>query len=221
MKMLRDRLKQQPRTSEQELADYANSLLAQNGFDYNFDVCEFLKLISQKNSTQTSSQYQFQMTQVDGRKVTLQIGGVAVYDGMCGECFFALPSLSVTKKEIILLVKGKQYSLKRPRLFGLDEVSLVDSTMKRVLRTWEVPQQSIPLGISEDGTRLYIATELDQLALEIAPSGISFTPLARVQIKNGEDLKRTPKDPANAYLAFTRFRSGKKSFILRYSAPCT
>jgi hypothetical protein len=140
---------------------------------------------------------------------------------MCGECFFAFPSLSVTKAEILLLLKGRQYRLKRPRLFGLDEMSLVDGSMKRVLRTWEVPYQSAPIGISADGTRLYIETEFDRLALEIAPSGVSFKPRSRVEIQNGKAVQGQTRDPKNAYLAFMRFGSGKKSYVIRYSSPCT
>jgi hypothetical protein len=219
--LLRERLEKQPGITDEALADYANALLSRTGFDYQFDVCEFLRLIPQKNAAQTPSRYRFQMTQVDGRRLTLQIGGDAVSDGMCGECFFALPSLGVKKAEIVLLIKERRYRLKRPRLFGLDEMSLVDGSMKRVLRTWEVPYQSIPLGISPDGTRLYIETEFDRLALEIAPSGISFKARSRVEIQNGQEITGRPRDPDNAYLGFMRFRSAKRSYIVRYSAPCT
>lgn len=220
-KLVRERLEKQPAISDEELADFANRLLAENGHDYQFDVCEFIRLIPQRTSAQTPSQYRFQMTQVNGNKVRLQIDGDAISDGMCGECFFAFPSSNVTKAEILLQLEGRRYSLKRPRLFSLDEMSLVDASMRRVLRTWEVPHQSVPLGISADGTRLYIETELERLALEIAPSGISFKARSRVEIQNGEEVAEHPKDPKNAYLGFMRFGSGKKSYIIRYSAPCT
>jgi hypothetical protein len=127
----------------------------------------------------------------------------------------------VTRAEILLLLKGKQYRLKRPRLYKLDEMSLDDASMKRVIRTWEVPQQSVPLGISADGTRLYMNTEAERLALEISQTGISFKALSRVEIQNGVDVDKHPMDKKNAYLAFMKFTSGRKSYIVRYSAPCT
>jgi hypothetical protein len=221
VKMLRDRMDQEPRLSEEEEEDYANRLLSQYGFDYQFDVCEFIKLIPQKKPTQGPSQYRFQMTRADGGKVRLETGGDAISDGMCGECFFSFPAQRVTKAEIVLQLQGERYRLRRPRLFNLDKMTLVDGSMKRALRTWEVPYQSVPLGISADGMRLYLETEFERLALEIAPSGISFKSRSRVEIQNGKEVTGRPRDPNNAYLGFMRFSKGRQSYIIRYSAPCT
>jgi hypothetical protein len=222
MKMVRDRVEREPGMSDGVLAAYANGLLSQKGFDYQFDVCEFIRLLPQKRrAVEPPPSYRFQLTQASGGKIAFEIGNDDVSDGMCGECFFAFPSLGVTGREILLLLGGRQYRLRRPSLFRLDEMSLVDSSMKRVLRTWEVPYQSMPLGISADGTHLYISTELDRLALEIAPSGLSFKATSQIEVRDGKEVEKHPRDPGNAYLGFMRFRSGQRSYIIRYSAPCT
>jgi hypothetical protein len=56
----------------------------------------------------------------------------------------------------------------------LDEAALVDGTMTKVLRTWQLPYQSVPVGISPDGTKLYVEFyehELDALVLELLEDG--------------------------------------------------
>jgi hypothetical protein len=46
---------------------------------------------------------------------------------------------------------GKLYGLKRPAAFKLDKAYLVGPDLKAVLRTWQLPYQTVPVGVSPDG----------------------------------------------------------------------
>lgn len=222
---LRNKMKEQPGISPKDLAAYANNLLDKKGFDYNFDVCEIFKRRNYNSITPRKFR-SYEMTQADGKKITFKFAVESSEDGMCGECFSNIPSLQVTKKEMLIVAEGKRYRLKRPTAFLLDEVELVDETMKKVLRTWQIPYQTIPIGISEDGTKLYLDVntedELNALVLEMSESGsIQFKARSDVNLRQGEWIAVHPKDPHNAYLSFMRFHIGSKSYIIRFSAPCT
>ena len=117
--------------------------------------------------------------------------------------------------------------------------------MKKVIRSWDVPTQDFPIAISEDGKTLYLNvsfTKQDEIAghwqswesgkkpkqefpyclFAISANEIKFVEAKPVLSKQKiEEITNHPKDPNNAYEAFRRFRIGKKSFIVRYSGPCT
>jgi len=119
------------------------------------------------------------------------------------------------------VAEGRKYRIKRPATFSLDQMSLVDEKMKRNIRSWEVPNETIPEGVSEDGTKLYVPTEREELVLEISESGIQFKARNSLQLKKGDWIKDHPTDPNNGYLSFMRFQAGEKSHIVKFSGPCT
>jgi hypothetical protein len=224
---LQKKLTAEPKIKPAELARYANGLLAKKGLDFQFDLCEF---VQRNNPTPPGRAaqakvrtYKLPMKQTDGRQVMFE---TRVSDegesGPCGECFFSIPATKVTKQEIELVTGGKKYLLVRPPSFHLDEMSLVDQSMRKALRTWQVPDQGEPLGVSSDGTKLYVETAMESLILEISESS-SMRILAReeVTLPKGETVQKHPMDPQNAYLSFMRFRFGGRSFVIRYSEPCT
>jgi hypothetical protein len=107
-------------------------------------------------------------------------------------------------------------------------MSLVDETMEKRLRTWEVPRHSIPIGVSEDGTKIYLdlgykfeETVSDKLVLEVSETGLAIRAANEVNVQEGEWIENHPTDPKNAYLSFERFRVGDRSYIIRFTAPCT
>jgi len=224
---LQKKLVSEPKIKPFELARFANGLLAKKGLDFQFDLCEFVQRNNPtprgRTARANARTYKLPMKQTDGRQVTFE---TRVNDeegnGMCGECFFSLPVTKVTKREIELLTGGQKYLLVRPPAFHLDEMSLVDQSMRKVLRTWQVPDQGEPLGVSSDGTKLYLETAIESLILEISESS-SMRILAREEVKlpKGETVQKHPTDPKNAYLSFMRFRFGGKSLVIRYSEPCT
>ena len=221
----------QPGISGEKLADYGNRLLLRMGFNYDFDLCDFLRTHEHaeiaSNSLPTAGTYLLPLTQTNGQRIRFQAEFNEDVGALCGECFFEIPALRVTSSEMLVVSEGRHYLLKRPSGFQLDEMNLVDSTMRRVLRAWHVPYGTTPVGVSADGTKLYLDTGYDEeninkLVLEISESGsLHFRARNRVNLGTGRDIERHPTDPNNAYLSFMRFRVGGKNYIIRYSAPCT
>ena len=219
---LAQRKKKQPAITSKELAVIGNELLEKRGFDYMFNVCDTQHM---RKSTDSTANYQWSLT--SGGKRNFRFTVFSSEEALCGECGSSrLPSVQVTKKEMVLVAEGKRYRVRRPASFNLDEVELVDATMKKVLRTWQQPYESIPIGISADGTKLYLSFwteyELDGLVLELSETGaLAFRDRTEVQMIEGKLIEDYPKDPNNAYLSFIRFDAGDKTYIIRFSAPCT
>jgi len=219
----------EPNIKPAALAKHANDLLAKKGIDFQFDLCEFLTKYNRtppsRLGTTQARTYKLPMAQTDGRQVTFETrldseGG----RGPCGECFVSIPATRVTTKEIELIAGGKKYVVVRPRSFLLDEVDLVDPSMRKVLRTWQI--DGTPWSVSSDGTKLYFEiyfeTGVSSLVLEVSETGaMRILPREELQLPKGEEVQKHPIDPKNAYLSFLRFRFGGKSLILRYSEPCT
>lgn len=212
------------------LARYGNALLARKGFDYSFDVCEIFpgEMRDGGGGTATGAPHTFRrrLTRLDGRGVTFDL----VADDLgapCGECFLSVPARRVTKDEMHLVAGGAVYGLKRPASFVLDEAHLVGPDLKTVLRTWQLPYQTIPEGVSPDGRLLYIGfyddDHLGELVLEISEDGRTrFRTAEGAGVgKGGEWVEAHPKDPRNDYLSFLRFRAGGRTHVVRFSGPCT
>ena len=151
----------------------------------------------------------------------------------------------LTATEIHTLVGGQMYQFKRPKQFVLDKMDLMDATMKKVIRSWEIPNQDFPAAISEDGKTLYLGadfTEADSEAgrwhlwkegekpkqeypsalLAFSSEGMRFVVAKPILARQkSEEINKHPKNSKNSYLSFRRFRVGNKGYIIRYSAPCT
>lgn len=220
-----EKKKQQPGITSKELAAFANDLLEKRGFDYEFDVCALLSAGDLKSTAETfRKRYRASLT--NGQKLTLSLDVFNGQNGMCGECWVHIPSRQVTSREIHLLAEGKSYRIRHPSAFYLDEAQLVDSSLKKVLRRWKVPFQIIPTGISPDGTKLYLrhwAQDPDDgLVLELSADGrLFFRDRAELELKEGTSIDDFPKDPKNSYLSFMKFEAGNKTYIIRFTAPCT
>lgn len=218
----------EPNIQPATLAKYANDLLAKKGLDFQFDLCEFLAKNNRARPSRLASKarsYKLPLTQTDGRQMIFETqldseGG----SGPCGECFVSIPVTRVTAKEIELVAGGKKYLVVRPNSFLLDEIDLVDQSMKKVLRTWHY--NGVPWSVSSDGTKLYFEIYFENgvaaVVLELSETGaMRILPRDGLKLPQGEEVQKHPTDPKNAYLGFLRFRFGGKSLILRYSEPCT
>lgn len=228
---LEKRITDRPADPPKQWARYANARLKRVGFNYDFDLCEIVRASSKTQvnpSTSASAQMLlYQATLASGENLTLQLFGEEQEGGMCGECFFHVPALRVTRSYILAINDGKQYRLKRPGRFDLDEAVLVDETMRRGLRRWQLPYQTVPQGISADGKKLYLAlyegSSLDALLLELSEDGsVQFKARSDVGLgREGEWIEKHPKERRNAYLSFMRFRTRGGNYIIKFSAPCT
>ena len=221
-----ERAKQSPSLTPVELAAYGNDLIARKGFDYRFDICDLLNNRDPARNSPAEFVHNHQMTSTDGGRLTFRFAIENPYDSPCGECWASVPSFQVTNKEMVLIAEGKRYRVRRPPSFILDEAQLVDETLKKVLRTWQLPYQAVPIGISADGTKLYLdfytEYELKNLVLELSENGPpQFRDRAVVKSSEGKDIEDHPKDSTNAYLSFISFRVGEKTYRVKFSAPCT
>lgn len=220
----------QPGVTVREAAQYANELLAKNGFNHGFDACPIVEANPQPQEVQVTGgamkAYIFPLTETRGRRINFKFIGQPTW-ALCGECAFTIPLLRINRREMLVVSEGKQYLVKRPANFHLEEIDLVDRSMRRVLRTWEVPVDSMPAGISQDGTKIYLdlynvdsQDTLNKLVLEVSASGVSFHARSKASAQPGVDLKNHPTDPNNSYLSFKRFRAGGRTYIIRFNAPC-
>ncbi|HEX8290590.1 MAG TPA: hypothetical protein VF570_02465 [Pyrinomonadaceae bacterium] len=223
---LRQHKARHPRLSAAALARHANALLARKGLDYNFDSCEiFPTPDSYRPADSESVTLVYQMFRADGRGVSFTLVADE-YGGVCAECFMRLPALRVTKRGMTLVGGGAAYVLKRPASFKLDEAQLLDASMKRVLRSWHLPFQAIPVGISPDGRSIYLdfyeEYGLDELLLELSEDG-----RPRFRARSGTDLGRDewvtdpPKNPEDDFEGYKRFRVGGRTHVVRFTGPCT
>ena len=220
----------QPGVTVEDAAEDANQLLAIHGFFYEFDACPVVKANPQPPTVTDkyglNKSYSYSFVETSGRRITMQLIGDPT-NGLCSECDFAIPLLRVTKRQMLVVSDSRQYSVKRPAEFFLKEISLVDRSMKKIIRTWEVPLDSEVAGVSEDGRNLYLKLyngyegDLDnKVVLEVSGSTIRFRAGSQVA-QEGEFVKGHPADPSDSYLAFKRFRVGLKQHIIRYHMPCT
>ena len=221
-----ERATKEPSLKPEQLAAYGNELIASKGFDYDFDLCEML---NERDSAKSKSEVivrNLQLSLTDGGKHPFRFTIGTGFEALCSECWSSIPSFQVTQKEMTLIAEGKQYRVKRPAAFDLDEAHLVDETLKKVLRTWQIPYQTVPTGISADGTKLYLGFHvendlLDHLVLELSENGPpQFRDRAVMQSSEGESIDH-PRDPNNGYLSFMRFRVGEKTYRVKYWGPCT
>lgn len=230
LEMVAEKLRQ-PGVTDEDAAEYANSLLAKHGFDYDFDACPVVKANRHPQSIEDkyglTKLYNYSFFQTNGRRIKMQLIGDPT-DALCGECAFDMPLLRVMKLQLLVVSDGKQYLVRRPPGFFLKEISLVDRSMKRILRTWEVPLDSDLAGISEDGTRIYVELYnnyiedlFNKIVVEVSGSTIRFRARSQVAARDGELVTDARTDPRDAYLAFKRFRIRNKQYIIRYDFPCT
>jgi hypothetical protein len=221
------RKQQQPSITASQLAQYANELVENRGFDYDFDVCHAVPRGVRTKAPKWTVRNNLSLS--NGRKLSMEFAvdnPNEAYGSLCGECSTQIPSSRVTKHEILLVADGKQYRVRRPATFILDEAELVDASMEKVLRTWQLPYQTVPIGVSPDGAKLYLYIyqyELDDLVLELSEGGnVAFRDRAEVGLRDeGEWIENLPRHAAKTKLGFRQYHAGNKKYIVRFIPPCT
>lgn len=219
---IEERAGKKPAITANALADFANKKLATSGFEFETDPCDM-------ESTATTDKYPGEYGGVyHVYKINENPGNERSFlarepgDAPCG-CWLNLPLTTATQKRLVLVSDGGFFEIKPPKKLLLEEAMLVDGSLRKIVRTWIVPNGGPPDGISVDGKKLYIAIEKTPLLLEIAQTGtLRFIPRKTAAvITKFTDLKKFPKDPENDYLGFRRFTNGKVTLTIKFSHVCT
>jgi hypothetical protein len=225
-----------------EVIDFANRHIKENGFVVEFD------LLGQDYSIQDPPiSWEWTVRLEKGRKEALRF---PVDYGLCSEFFVMVPCIRVGKKSIDLVLNGKRHKVRRPKKFVLDTVALLDDDMQEKRRVWDIPFQAWGvLGVSANEEDIYLPVnlEMDDAVKDwwqSAVKGLNSSkhwkesmPLLILAVTKDQDYRfenfydeiaaqepeylNLPKNPDNAYETNIRFnRSGEEHFI-RFSSPCT
>ena len=210
-KQMLNRREANPNIRATELARIGNSIAAKSGFSFSF---------APEGFTEQGSTARYNLTLTDGNK--FRVLAPLPDEHPCG-IYTEFPIAGATSTILTLVFDGKEVNVTRPKKFAMDEVTLVDPSLKRKLRTWTVPMDRYPMAISLDGTKIFVDSYVDDVFIEVDARG-----RLRFVAKGGEpmivrstDLTRFPKDKNNDYLGFRRFGSGNKSYTVKFSHPCT
>jgi hypothetical protein len=234
-----------PDVSAERITAYANSALQKYGYIYKFHSCDFLESkklepLNAGHHPSVRSIYSLPFDLARGGRRAFKISCECI--GPCSFCYALIPAIDVSSQNILAVLDGKKYLLNRPVEFRLEEMEFVDDTMKKVIRKWEVPDETFPIGISADGRTLYLPVEFTESdhganmwllwkegkkshpssVLAISPTGIRFEVAAKAlvdqDIEKGLDI---PAGPDSGNLALKLFLVKGKTYIIRYPGPCT
>jgi hypothetical protein len=122
-----------PGASAEGITAYANSALQKHGYIYKFHSCDFidsrkLEPLNSGHDPAIHSVYSLPFDLARGGRRTFKIHVEDV--GPCSNCFALIPALSFSAQSVLAVLDGKKYLLKRPVEFRLEEIELVDETMK-------------------------------------------------------------------------------------------
>jgi len=234
---LADRLEKKkaddPQISSKELADYANELIPKHGINFWVDLADLIEKKTKakqiKELTDGDVRFNFQLSLGDTTKKTFQIDSPSD-SCCCGYAYADFPVSKITGRQMTVIVDEKPFIIKRIKdiSFSQEYVLLDDKTKTKKFRSWQVPFETSPFGISEDGTKLYIEDE-SELLLEISENGnLKFVTKNSPQIiSNGQDLRQIPKPKTGEILyksgesGLMLFKSGNKTYIIDFPYVCT
>ena len=221
-----------PNMTAKELADFGNKYKKKHGYDYTFHWKPKGKENEANLSKMEKGYYQFfyKFSDLSGKTAGFQL----MNDNFEHPCFSVIdiPLTKISEKTMTVIADGKEINLKRPKDFYLEEFALVDKTLKKQIRKWKTPIDALPVGISEDGTKVYFDSwEFEQdetegyeesaidLAVEISEDG-SLKLVDRSEIKSdkGVDIDYNKKFTE---IIYKKYKVGAREYIINFSAPCT
>lgn len=232
IEQLHKKKKDNPNISSKELADYGNEIAKTQGIDFTFENCKLARQYEKTLGTNPSSKrsYDNKLKDLVGKEMDFKIaGGENDFLHPCF-CVIDIPILKVNDRAMTIIADGKPFEAARPEEFYTEEFVLVDKTLKKSIRTWSTPIDATPFGISEDGKKIYYEfdfgdneyeseLQINDLVTEISERGeIKLVARDDAGIIKGKELKGYPTYSEISYRKFTR---GGKSYIVKFSYPCT
>lgn len=227
MERLLEKQKNNPAISAQALAELGNELIAAKGFNFAFRTGPDSAPEGHRDeSFDEPRMFSFDLMDLRGRekKYELRVESCA---NLCG-CNYDFPLLQISRKRMTLVADGAPIELVRPTDFMLDEITLLDESRKRARRTWYNYADMPPIGISQDGTRIYLRTGNDALnfpalAVEMGETGtprIVTLPDDNI-ITEFEFTQAWPVRVPNRDVRYIRFKGQGKSYLVRFPYACT
>jgi hypothetical protein len=217
-----------PKITAKELASLGNEIIANAGVNYHFELsesnCKALFEVKKKlKPDQKMSALQGKLNQPEGNPVDIIFPDVNFTDN-CG-CYINIPSLNVVEADFVTKIRGVNIKFIRSSNFK-NTVDLVDNAaLTKQIRRWYIPFPTIPIGVYEDGTILFLDfpdSEFKELALAIYESGtIQIVSKSDWDLKEKPtQLKDFPRDASNSKLNFISFGNGEKKRVLKFNSPC-
>jgi len=226
-------MEETPDISSKQLADFGNQILKTEGYDYTFDW-EPKGKENEENLAKLNFEnfypFKYEFTDAGGKKQLFQL----MNDDFGHPCssVIDIPVSKVSEQLMTVVSDGKEIELKRPPEFGLEDVELLEKDLKKSIRKWKSPIDATPVGISEDGTKIYFESwefyqdENDggkekpiKLAVEVSADG-SLKLIDENEIKSDRGVV-FDYDKKFTEIQYSRFKVGNNEYILKYSAPCT
>ncbi len=232
IELLRVKKKANPAISAKELAAYANEIIKSKGYDFTFNWEPKGKRNQETLANESSEDYlafEYEFTTLQGNREKFHL----LNNSFAHPCFSVIdiPLTAITYQMITFISDGKEVIVKLPKDFSSEEFVLVDKA-KKPIRKWKTPIDAEPVGISEDGKKVYFDSwEFSQdqtdgykespinLAVEISENGnLRFIDLK--ELKSGKGVI-IDYDKKFTEIQYEKYKVGDREFIVKFSAPCT
>lgn len=223
-----------------DLADFGNTLLPTHGFNFDIDLASVVeKKIAARNTKPVKKEgddslfvsFPLELLTERGTKKIFEITALGEASCCCGYYYTPFPITQITKQRMTIVVDGKPYLIRRNRDFPVVQEYILYENLKKPkkIRSWEVPYETYPYGLSKDGMNLYIDLDTENLLLEISNAG-SLRFVAKDTegiINNGEDLRKLPPPKVGEVLnksgefGLMRYKLENKEYVVEFPYPCT
>lgn len=232
--------REKPNSTAQEVAAYGNELLPRFGFEYGLDLEKIItrkikqrqtKPVKVEGDDSSYVRFSLDLLSTTGAKKTLAVTAPADSVCCCGYYYTSIPVTKITPKELTVVIDSQEVAVTRPKDFPVvqDYIFGKQEAKPTKLRSWEVPYETYPYGVSSDGLKLYIETEIDGLLLEIAENGsLKFAPKDSQQIvTKGEDVNKLPAPKEGEILhksgefGLMRYVLNDVPYVVEFPYPCT
>lgn len=232
--------RENPNSSAQELADFGNGLLPRFGFEYNIDLEKIIERKIKRRETKPVKvegddfpyvKFDLDLVSTTGAKKKFTVTAPAEGVCCCGYYYTSIPVTKITPKEITVVIDSQEVIVTRPKDFPVVQEYIFGKQEAKPtkLRSWEAPYETYPYGVSSDGQKLYVKTEIDELLLEISDNGsLKFaTKDSETIIAKGEDLNKLPPPKEGEILhksgefGLMRYFLNDVPYVVEFPYPCT
>lgn len=231
-----------PTITSQAMADHGNKLLPVLGFSYDLDLEKIIRTKIRAGATKPIKKagddfpyvsLPIQIRSVAGQKKTLSVTAPAEDVCCCGYYYTPIPVTQISSARMTVVIDRKEVVMRRTKDFPVVQEYMLyeDRKPPKKVRSWEVPYETYPYGVSADGLSLYIEIDarIADLLLEISSDGsLKFVPKkTEGVVTHTEDLRKLPPPKEGEILhksgefGLLRYVVAGKRYLLEFPYPCT